>query len=87
DFPTPRHIIEAGQKALDQNKTVYTQNPVLLELSEAGSNFVQVKYGQTYRAADEIIVTAGASQAVDTTLRTILTPGAEVILPAPIYPG
>lgn len=87
DFPTPRHIIEAGQRALDQNKTVYTQNPGLLELREAVANFVQVKYGQTYRAADEIIVTAGASQAVDITLRTILTPGAEVIIPAPIYPG
>lgn len=87
DFPTPRHIIEAGKKALDENKTVYTQNPGLLELREAVSHFVKVKYGQTYRAADEIIVTAGASQAVDITLRTILTPGAEVILPAPIYPG
>ncbi|MDR6551400.1 aminotransferase [Paenibacillus qinlingensis] len=87
DFPTPRHIIEAGQRALDQNKTVYTQNPGLIELREAVSNFVKVKYGQEYRAADEIIVTAGASQAVDITLRTILTPGAEVIIPAPIYPG
>ncbi|KRF32143.1 aminotransferase A [Paenibacillus sp. Soil787] len=87
DFPTPRHIIEAGQRALDQNKTVYTQNPGLLELREAVSSFVLGKYGQQYRAADEIIVTAGASQAVDITLRTILTPGAEVIIPAPIYPG
>jgi aminotransferase len=87
DFPTPRHIIEAGQRALDQNKTVYTQNPGLLELREAVANFVKIKYGQVYRAADEIIVTAGASQAVDITLRTILTPGAEVIIPAPIYPG
>jgi aminotransferase len=87
DFPTPRHIIEAGQRALDQNKTVYTQNPGLLELREAVSSFVRTKYGQQYRATDEIIVTAGASQAVDITLRTILTPGAEVIIPAPIYPG
>ncbi|MGG1553144.1 aminotransferase A [Paenibacillus ferrarius] len=87
DFPTPRHIIEAGQRALDQNKTVYTPNPGLPELREAVSHFVHVKYGQQYRAADEIIVTAGASEAVDITLRTILTPGAEVILPAPIYPG
>ncbi|MDQ0900123.1 MULTISPECIES: aminotransferase A [unclassified Paenibacillus] len=87
DFPTPRHIIEAGQRALDQNKTVYTQNPGLLELREAVSSFVHTKYGQQYHAADEIIVTAGASQAVDITLRTILTPGAEVIIPAPIYPG
>ncbi|MFC5450162.1 aminotransferase A [Paenibacillus aestuarii] len=87
DFPTPRHIIEAGQRALEQNKTVYTPNPGLLELREAASQFVLHKYGQQYRAADEIIVTVGASEAVDITLRTILTPGAEVILPAPIYPG
>jgi aminotransferase len=87
DFPTPRHIIEAGQKALEQNKTVYTPNHGLLELREAASSFVRQKYGQNYRAADEIIVTVGASEAVDITLRTILTPGAEVIIPAPIYPG
>jgi aminotransferase len=87
DFPTPRHIIEAGQRALEENKTVYTPNPGLPELREAASKFVQHKYGQTYRAADEVIVTVGASQAVDIALRTILTPGAEVILPAPIYPG
>jgi aminotransferase len=87
DFPTPRHIVEAGQLALEQNKTVYTPNPGLPELREAAANFVQIKYGQAYRGSDEVIVTVGASEAVDITLRTILTPGAEVILPAPIYPG
>ncbi|UJF35154.1 aminotransferase A [Paenibacillus hexagrammi] len=87
DFPTPRHIIEAGQRALDENKTVYTANPGIIELRQAASAFVGRKYGQRYSAADEILVTVGASEAVDITLRTILTPGAEVILPAPIYPG
>jgi aminotransferase len=87
DFPTPRHIVEAGQRALEQNKTVYTPNPGILELRQAASNFVLHKYGQSYKAEDEVIVTVGASEAVDITLRTILTPGAEVILPAPIYPG
>jgi aminotransferase len=87
DFPTPRHIVEAGQRALEENKTVYTANPGLPELREAAANFVKHKYGHTYRGTDEVIVTVGASEAVDITLRTILTPGAEVILPAPIYPG
>jgi aminotransferase len=87
DFPTPRHIIEAGQRALEENKTVYTANPGLLELRQAAAAFVQKKYGLTYRADDEVIVTVGASEALDITLKTILTPGAEVILPAPIYPG
>jgi aminotransferase len=87
DFPTPRHIIEAGQRALEENKTVYTANPGLLELRQAAAAFVQKKYGLTYRADDEVIVTVGASEALDITLKTILTPGAEVLLPAPIYPG
>ncbi|MDF2721884.1 MAG: aromatic amino acid aminotransferase, partial [Paenibacillus sp.] len=40
DFPTPAHIIEAGKRALDQNKTLYTQNPGLLELRRAAADFV-----------------------------------------------
>lgn len=35
----------------------------------------------------ETIVTIGASEAIDVAFRTILEPGTEVILPAPIYPG
>jgi aminotransferase len=36
---------------------------------------------------DEVVVTVGASEAVDIVLRTIVTPGAEVVLPSPVYPG
>jgi aminotransferase len=34
-----------------------------------------------------VIVTIGASEAIDITLRTILAPGTEVLLPGPVYPG
>lgn len=87
DFPTPAHIVEAGKRALDQNKTLYTQNPGLLELRRAAADFVNSKYGLVYDPEQEVIVTAGASQALDITLRTILVPGSEVIIPGPIYPG
>lgn len=87
DFPTPEHIIEAGKRALEQQKTVYTPNPGILELRQAAAGFVRGKYGLDYRPADEVIVTIGASEAVDIVLRTIVTPGAEVVLPAPVYPG
>ena len=40
-----------------------------------------------YEAESEIIVTTGASQAIDSAFRTILSPGDEVILPGPVYPG
>ncbi len=87
DFATPNHILEAGKKAIDAHKTTYTPNHGLLELRQAASDFVRIKYGLDYRPEDEVIVTTGASQALDITLRTILAEGSEVILPAPVYPG
>ena len=87
DFPTPAHIIEAGKRALDENKTVYTPNAGLIELRRAAASFMQSKYGLSYDPEEEVIVTTGASEALDISLRTILEPGSEVVLPAPVYPG
>ncbi|MFW9333795.1 aminotransferase A [Paenibacillus polymyxa] len=87
DFPTPAHIMEAAHRAIDEGRTTYTPNPGLPELREAAAAFVDRKYGLNYRGQDEVIVTNGASEALDITLRTILSPGDEVILPVPIYPG
>lgn len=87
DFPTPAHIVEAGKRALEEQRTVYTPNPGIPLLRQAAAAFVNHKYGLDYRGEDEVIVTVGASEAVDIVLRTIVTPGAEVVLPAPVYPG
>lgn len=87
DFPTPEHIMRSAEKAIADHRTTYTPNPGILELRQAASAYVEKKYGLKYGAADEIIVTTGASQALDITLRTILDEGCEVILPGPIYPG
>ncbi|WP_342418614.1 aminotransferase A [Paenibacillus sp. FSL H8-0168] len=87
DFPTPAHIMEAAHRAINEGRTSYTPNPGLPELREAAAAFVARKYGLNYRGQDEVIVTNGASEALDITLRTILSPGDEVVLPVPIYPG
>ncbi|WP_348620170.1 aminotransferase A [Paenibacillus polymyxa] len=87
DFPTPAHIMEAAHRAINEGRTSYTPNPGLPELREAAAAFVARKYGLNYRGQDEVIVTNGASEALDITLRTILSPSDEVILPVPIYPG
>lgn len=87
DFPTPEHIKEAGISAIRQNQTAYTHNAGLLSLRQAASDFVHRKYGLSYDAEKETIVTNGATEAIDTTFRTILREGDEVLLPAPIYPG
>ncbi|WP_129726970.1 aminotransferase A [Ectobacillus funiculus] len=87
DFPTPSLVKEAGKRAITENITSYTHNAGILELRQAASAFVKERYALNYDAANEVIVTTGASEAIDIAFRTILDEGAEVILPAPIYPG
>jgi aminotransferase len=87
DFPTPDHVKEAGKKAIDNNITTYTHNAGLLQLRDAAANFYKNKYNVDYSAEHETIITAGASEAIDITFRTILEEGCEVILPAPVYVG
>jgi len=87
DFSTPNHIKDVAKLAIDENFTTYTHNGGYLALREAATNYVHTKYNLSYHPETEVIVTVGASQAIDITFRTILEMGDEVILPAPIYPG
>ncbi|WP_147802154.1 aminotransferase A [Alkalicoccus halolimnae] len=87
DFPTPEHIKTAAAEAIVNNETTYTANAGTIELRKAASAWAEKRYNLTYMADSEIIVTVGASQAIDVTMRTILEPGDEVIVPAPAYPA
>lgn len=87
DFPTPPAVKEAGIQAIKDNRTTYTHNAGMLSLREAIQQHVKNSYGLDYEAENEIIVTIGASQALDISLRTIIQPGDEVLLPGPVYPG
>jgi aminotransferase len=87
DFPTPVHVKEAAKAAIDEGYTNYTHNAGFLQLREAASEFYKKKYLVSYDASSEVIITNGASQGIDSTLRTILVSGDEVILPGPVYPG
>ncbi|GGA18906.1 aminotransferase class I/II-fold pyridoxal phosphate-dependent enzyme [Psychrobacillus lasiicapitis] len=87
DFPTPVSVKEAGIRAIEQNLTGYSHNAGLLELRKAVSDFFSAKYGFSYDPQNEIVITNGASEGIDSIFRTILEEGDEVILPAPIYSG
>ena len=71
DFPTPLHIKEAAKKAIDEDYTVYTHNAGFMELREAACHYINVKYNLSYNPIDEVIVTTGASEAIDIAVRTI----------------
>ncbi|MFS1518971.1 aminotransferase A [Bacillus sp. SM2101] len=87
DFHTPSHIKDAGIESITNNYTTYTPNAGDLALRRAASAFVLEKYSLQYDPESEVIVTIGASQAIDIAFRTILEEGTEVILPGPVYPG
>ena len=87
DFPTPQAVKDAGIHAIQNDLTGYSHNAGLIELREAVNNFFTDKYGFSYNPTKEIVITNGASEAIDTVFRTILEEGDEVILPAPIYSG
>jgi aminotransferase len=85
DFDTPRVIVEAGVESLREGRTHYTSNYGTLELRRALGDHLEHRYGVRYDPATEILVTVGASEALDLALRATCDPGDEVILHEPSY--
>lgn len=85
DFPTPWEIRKAGILSLEAGKTRYTANRGLEQLREEISHWMERKYGLSYDPSDEILVTVGGSEALDGTIRAVVCPGDEVIIPQPSY--
>lgn len=87
NFATPDYIKNAGIQAIQNNHTGYTPTIGILELRKAASLYMNRLYGLDYDPNKEIIVTIGASEALDLTFRTILDEDSEVIIPTPVYVG
>src|SRR5215216_3107051 len=85
DFDTPREIVDAGVESLREGRTHYTSNFGTIELRRALSQHLDRLYGVRYAPENEILVTVGASEAVDLALRATCDPGDEVILHEPSY--
>ena len=85
DFVTPWPIREEGIKALEKGRTHYTSNAGMMELREEIARYSKRKYNLTYDPQSEIIVTVGGSEAIDITLRALISPGDEVLIPEPSF--
>ena len=85
DFDTPSGIVEAGIASLRRGRTHYTSNYGTVELRRALSSHLETRYDVAYDPATEILITVGASEAVDLALRATCDPGDEVILHEPSY--
>lgn len=85
DFLPPPHVLEAMREALAQGRAQYTAWTGIPELRAAIAQKLQAENGVSYDPGSEIIVTAGAQEALMTVLMTLLDPGDNALTPSPHY--
>lgn len=83
DFDTPKHIVEAAKKALDEGYTHYTPNAGFLELREAIARKLWLENRIKVDPKSEVIVTVGGTGALFLSILSIIDPGDEVLIPDP----
>ncbi len=85
DFTTPKPILEAGLRSLQNGETHYTSNHGKLELRQALADNLRRLYGVQYDPVEEMVITVGVSEALYLAMTAILDPGDEVIIPTPCF--
>jgi len=85
DFVTPWNIIEEGIYSLEKGYTHYSPNAGYMELRNEISRYLKRRFNLSYNPKNEIIVTVGGSEAIDITLRCLVSEGDEVIIPEPCF--
>jgi aspartate/methionine/tyrosine aminotransferase len=85
DFPTPRHIVEAGKRALDEGWTKYGPTQGFPELREAIAAYISRTRNITV-GAENVCVVPGGKPIMYFLMTALLEPGDEVIFPDPSFP-
>jgi len=85
DFTTPEGITRAAIESLEAGETHYTANGGMIELRELIAANLRDRYGVDYDPRTELVITVGASEGVDASLRATINPGDEVIHHEPCF--
>ncbi len=85
DYVTPQPVIDAGIRALTEGHTHYTPAVGLAALRERISVFYRERYGVDV-ATRRIIITPGASAALQLVMAVLVNPGDTVLMADPGYP-
>ena len=85
DFTAPPLVQEAACKAVRDGLTHYTQATGMLELRERISHWYLTRFNVQV-PADRIVVTAGASAALQLACLALIESGDEILMPDPSYP-
>ena len=84
DFITPWDIRDAGIQAIKSGYTQYTSNKGMVELRTEISDYLKDNFSVNF-SPDNVIITVGASEAIDLSLRAVVDDGDEVLIPDPSY--
>ncbi len=85
DFDTPAPVIAAGQRALAAGETHYTPARGLPALRQSIANFYRERYA-TRIDPERVVVTPGASGALQLVMSVLINPGESVLMADPGYP-
>jgi aspartate aminotransferase len=84
DFPTPQHIKQAAEQAIEANFTRYTPTGGTGDLRRAIVERHALDFGSNYKP-EECVATVGGKQAIFQAVVATVNPGDEVILPVPYW--
>ena len=85
DFVTPWRIREAAIHSLERGHTHYTPSRGIRALREGLSGYLEQRFGVSYDPERELLITVGASEAIDVALRAVVEPGDGVLVPEPCF--
>ncbi len=85
DTDGPSEIAQAAMTAIAQGHNQYPPGPGIASLREAVANHQNLYYGLEYDSANEVLITAGATEAIAASVLAICETGDEVIVFEPFY--
>ncbi|KRM43663.1 aminotransferase class I/II-fold pyridoxal phosphate-dependent enzyme [Lentilactobacillus parafarraginis] len=85
DFNVPEHVKQAAIDSIKANKSHYSASRGIIELRQAISRYLKTKTNVDYDPNTEIVVTMGATEAIFSSLSSIINPGDKVIVPTPAF--
>ena len=85
DFACDPALVDHVTQAMQAGHNQYPPMPGVPVLREAVAAKIEALHGRKYSVADEITITAGATQAIITAILAVVHPGDEVIVLEPCY--
>ena len=85
DYPGPAEVLDVARAAIGTAADQYPPGPGVPELREAIAGHQQRFRGLAYHPDTEVLVTAGATEAISGALLALLDTGDEVVLFEPMY--